>query len=526
MGEIKRAIILCAVSRPEQATDDKVSMKQQEADGRAICESNKWEIVDILRLPGYSRNFFTLTELSEYAQKKGSNVPLMLMEHIRRRDFDVLVTRQGDRLGRTQTLITEVIERTVKQARANVYLVESGLIDHVNFRGMAAITGFQASTNNDNLVRRRRETLNAHAEKGIPVTSTPMFPYKFKRNEKYQRTGLIIDETNRPLLTAVAQLLLEGVGWRLIEEELYNRFGFVREDGKPFSRAFFFKRIFTPTWWGHTARFYKSLVHGQGVDSWVYDEAISPPEDVLIFRNTHEPIWKDELASQVKKELLRRRMAVRGTARSLNSKKFAGLFVCGKCGRYMKTLSVRNWTTVVCHSRFFAPVDEESCPPSPSLPERRIKEYLTKRIQKVIETQDLGSFIEQPKKNDAHDELTRLTQEIENIDEASKRLIRKQAYAHDELNDLYDDELKSLAQRKSILRNRLQEVKSSIHSIDTSRQTAAYENIIEVGLENFWNLNPLKINQILHALFAGYCMVVYDGQISHDIPAIPTRRRK
>src|SRR5690606_36670017 len=104
-----------------------------------------------------------------------------------------------------------------------------------------------------------------------------------------------------------------GVGWRMIEQELYERYGYVRDNGKPYSRAFFYKRIFTPTWWGHSARFYKGEVYGQKSDLWVYDESYPLPEDAIVFRNTHEPIWDGDLAKAIQSEIARRRMTALGS---------------------------------------------------------------------------------------------------------------------------------------------------------------------------------------------------------------------
>lgn len=524
----ERAIILCAVSRPEQATLDKVSMRQQEIDGRAVCEQHSWHVADVLRLPGYSRNFFTIADLAEYARNKKNNVPDRLMEHIRRRDFDILVARQGDRVGRTQTLITEVIERTIRQARAKVFLVETGMIDAVNFRGMAAITGFQAASNNDNLVRRRRETMTDYAAKGIPTSSGVLFPYIEVRNEEHVRTGIRIDERHRPLLRHVADLVLEGIGWRLLEQELYERYGYARDNGRPYPRAFFFKRIFHPIWWGHSARFFRGeeYANGQRVDTWVYDLDAPLPPDVVLFPNTHEPVWTGELAERVKSELARRRLVARGSARTEKTKRFAGLCVCGNCGRYMKCIHKGNWDAVACHSRFFTPVDQDICPPSPSVSYARLQDYLHRRLQRMLDLQNPASFLDIAPQTDDADELKRAQKDLETIIASARKLVQKQMTLPDELSDIYDEELSALAERRSKVERYLDELKRQRSSHDAVRQRVGYDRVRQVGLDNFWQQDDRTINQILHDLFAGYSLVIAQGHISHDAPAPPHRHHK
>lgn len=99
-----RALVLCSVSTVAQAKDDKVSMQQQEADGLAVCAREGWDVADVIRIPGYSRSFYTLAELVDAATADGELGPAKLQAHINARDFDVLVARSTNRFGREQSI--------------------------------------------------------------------------------------------------------------------------------------------------------------------------------------------------------------------------------------------------------------------------------------------------------------------------------------------------------------------------------------------------------------------------------------
>ena len=97
-----RAIIWCAVSTKGQAVEEKDSLPTQEADARAKCDAEGWEVVDVLKVPGHSRNYIDIHECARDMRKNGIDAFDKLIRHWEDRDFDVLVARDGDRFARTQ----------------------------------------------------------------------------------------------------------------------------------------------------------------------------------------------------------------------------------------------------------------------------------------------------------------------------------------------------------------------------------------------------------------------------------------
>lgn len=56
-----RAILLAAVSTPEQATDDKISIPHQISLAEAAAALHGWQIMEHLIIAGYSRYYFTVS---------------------------------------------------------------------------------------------------------------------------------------------------------------------------------------------------------------------------------------------------------------------------------------------------------------------------------------------------------------------------------------------------------------------------------------------------------------------------------
>src|SRR5690349_16627532 len=103
-----RALGWLAVSTAEQAKDEKESIPAQKRDIGEVCKDRGWTLVDMLEVPGFSRNYLTLREFADEALKEGIDAGIKLEAHLQARDFDVFVVRDGDRFGRSQALFAYI----------------------------------------------------------------------------------------------------------------------------------------------------------------------------------------------------------------------------------------------------------------------------------------------------------------------------------------------------------------------------------------------------------------------------------
>ncbi|PJF39372.1 MAG: hypothetical protein CUN54_08870, partial [Phototrophicales bacterium] len=222
---MQRAIIWCAVSTQAQADDEKDSLPKQEADARALCEREGWQIVDVLQVPGHSRRYVDIHEAARDMLAAGIDAFDKLLKHWDKQDFDILIIRDGSRFARTQALHAYVVERTIGIG-ARLYSLADGWINDTNYRMFIAMGGYSAAGEIDNLTKRREMGFDARARRGLPVNSKVIRSHKLIRDEQSGRALRIeFDETTRPEWDHLATLILEGVSWRQMEKQMYARYG-------------------------------------------------------------------------------------------------------------------------------------------------------------------------------------------------------------------------------------------------------------------------------------------------------------
>ena len=67
----------------------------------------------------FSRRFYNYPEFVEAAALDGFHDPARMVDHWKKRDFDVLIARDLSRLGREQGILGEFIPRTIDVGRAD-----------------------------------------------------------------------------------------------------------------------------------------------------------------------------------------------------------------------------------------------------------------------------------------------------------------------------------------------------------------------------------------------------------------------
>jgi DNA invertase Pin-like site-specific DNA recombinase len=235
-----------------------------------------------------------------------------LIKHWQAEDFDVLVCRELERLGRTQTMIALMVEQTIAVG-ARVYSLADGWIDNSNQRGIIAISGYKAASDIDRLVKGRKKAMAERARRGLPTGPAAILSHRIVRDEYGKAIKMVVDESKQTLIRDAAVLLLQGVSWSAIERELYERYGHVDKNGKPYAHLRFYGLFNHPAFWGHSAQHFRDYRYPNGskTDMWTFDASYPVPEGVIIHRNTHEPALSGKLAHMVQEELRRRRLVDR-----------------------------------------------------------------------------------------------------------------------------------------------------------------------------------------------------------------------
>jgi hypothetical protein len=218
----ERAVIWCAVSSNPQAIEEKDSLPTQEAQGRALCEQNSWRIVDTLIVPGFSRDYIDIHECAYDMAQEGITAFDSLLELWKRRAFDVLIVRDGERFARTQSLHAYVTEKTISIG-ARIYSFFDGWIDKKNFRMFAAMGGYKAASDIDRLKEYHKIGMDRNARDGLPTSWKAIMSHNIIHDAKGKRIGLEVDESKRRLWDDLGTLLLEHKSWSEIDRLLYEQ---------------------------------------------------------------------------------------------------------------------------------------------------------------------------------------------------------------------------------------------------------------------------------------------------------------
>lgn len=527
-----RCIIWCAVSSRAQNEPDKISLPQQEADACALAEGNGWQITDILRVPGHSRRYIDFHELASDAAKQGVDAFHRLQRHWEARDFDVMIVRDGDRFARTQALHAYVVERTIN-IKAKIYSLQDGWIDLNNYRMWIALGGYKAAGDIDRFVKARNDAIIDRAKRGLPITSRVPMSHKVIRD---QNTGkaicLQVNEDKRRLWDDLAELIMEGVAWFNIEDELFNRYGHVRDNGERYYPGFLYRLIMKPIFWGHIARHHASADSKNGFKygAWAYDESVPMPEGATIYRNTHEPVWTGEIAERIKAEIRRRSTSVRGSASPKSTHRFSGLGVCGECGSFWAThvKKSKDYRGVICPASKARSSTLPKCTNNRIMSEKRLIVLMNAYLKQMLERNSTDVFSAPEIHHENHkSRIERLNREIEVLQLEARQLIREQAKAGAELQGIYHEELAQIEVRLKNMKVTRDSLAAKVVETQqtTTVQQVTLEELATMSLEAFWKQESRYINQILHRLLGKKRFLLLDGEII-GVAELNRRQRK
>lgn len=329
-----RYLLWCAVSTKAQAEDHRVSLPTQQTDQEAFVQSQGGQIVDALIVPGHSRRYIDIHECARDMLAEGIEAFSKLLHYWESHAFDVLVVRDGDRFARTQSLHAYVVERTISIG-ARIYSLSDGWIDETNYRMWAAMSGYKAAAEIDTLTKRREIGMMNRVMRGIHPNKID-FAHLATRDQNGKATGLVINPDARRLLDDMAALVIAGVSFEDLEDELHKRGHRHPKTGRPFPKRGMYHFFYNPFTWGHSA--YRKRVDKYG--PWAFDPSIPPPNGVIVKYNTHEACFTGATGELIKAELLRRRELIKGRRRP-HTHRFSGLLLCERCHRPLVLNSLR-----------------------------------------------------------------------------------------------------------------------------------------------------------------------------------------
>ena len=166
-----RVVVWAAVSSKEQAAEDKASLPEQEREGREFAETVGGLVVDVLTVPGHSRDIVLFEEATQQMPAY-----VQLREHCEARDFDVLWARDPDRLGRDPAL-AQTVASLVERAGAEMYVASAPHVlgqGTVGQRYVYAIQSVRAGEDQRQRVRYMKMGMRKRLASGLPANFWPI----------------------------------------------------------------------------------------------------------------------------------------------------------------------------------------------------------------------------------------------------------------------------------------------------------------------------------------------------------------
>lgn len=518
-----RVLIVCAVSSPEQAKDDKESMGAQERDGVAWADAAGATIVDIVRIPGFSRSYLTLQELVDAANAAGEHGPETLQRHLTDCDFDVMWVRATNRFGREQSLNSEVITRVVKLCGAAIQSQMDGRIDSTNFRPMSAITGYRDAIELDEFKRKRVVGMIGRAKRGLPISGRPP---KSHRMIYDPQTGKELRMEVRaellPLWRDAITLLVEGVASDRLEEALLTRFGYTQKNGSPLPTGTIYRLFWNPLFWGNNIIRWQGKSARYGWGMWVFDDSAPLPAGTDAFYNTHPPVLTGDLADTLKAELRRRAEVYNGTHGKYGTRAFSTLILCDECHRrYGYFVDRRNRVEIPymrCVHAARRRLGVMGCSQKKAVKEGVLRDFMTMHLAGWLESGQVV-FASTPDTTGRRLEIKQLTTAVQTLQRRLDGLILNLADADADLRVDFQRQMRSTKDELNRAKAQLDDLERVERRASKSDETqrAQLDIIRKLTIPGFWQRDGLFVNQVLKAMLGTYRIVVSDGKPTHFV---------
>lgn len=522
MSTTKTALIFIAVSSPEQAKVDKVSLAEQEALCRNWCAANGYTVVELLSVPGYSRSESdVITALEEFAAQ-GITAYQKLRDYWRRGGVDALVCYHDSRLGRSASLYTWVLENTIRAGIA-IYRIQGGWITSADMRMQNAMGIIAATTDTDRLQAGFKAGMKARAARGLPLASKAPISHRVVRDELGGAVRFELREGLDRLWSDLAAAFLGGVSYAMLERVLFEQYGHVDpRTGKPFSNLYFNHLLHTPVFWGNNAqyRFAVKLKPLELYGAWTFDSRYPAPDGVDVYYNVLPAVYTGELAERVKAEMHRRKEMV-GKRRPGNTKRFSGLLICGCCSYTMNYNSKPSgWTIYRCVTHLKGRGQQTACACMPrSIHTDAVQEYIDGILRQMLAHGSVDYLRAVTRPPDVSARVGQLEAEMAALSTERRALMRLQAKASTPREEAdYDAEIKALSARETILESQLTTLRQQLRRFDTPTQDAALARLGVIGVDELWKKPDVEIHQWLLEIFGDWRFTVYNGEMSGFVP--------
>lgn len=503
---IPKAIGMIAVSSEVQKKG--VSLDEQDRAIRERCERERWQLDEMIELPGVSRSDPNIIAI--FTSAKPKHRPYQrLWELILSRKYQWLVCYDNGRIGRSMSMFTLIAENAIANGM-KVCVITSGIIDEDNEGFAIPLGSMSATANEKRRVKMRRKAMEKRAADGL-TQCRPLFSHLTIRDERGKTERLVVDESYRLFWLDLAELVLAEnprLSWREIADALATRGHINPGTRRPYLAENLLRIMRHPQVWGNSAMY----AHGKPIGRWAYDPTAPRPAGLHIHYGKFESVYSGELGEQIKRELSRRtdegqRHPPRGR------KPFTGLLICATCGCSLTVGRPHVWRcrTGYIQRGWGGRPNLPTCPNSLAVKDDAIRDYLDDLLRQSHTRADLFNVAS----------VGLLDQRLAALGKEAEKLDRKIANWLEELSADHPDRVKRLIrtsiedaeQRRQELHDQSDALRSQM--AEEGQDVAFRQQALDEIRANpdFWSEPAEVINRKLHDVCGPWRLVVRDGKI-------------
>ena len=325
-----RYAIWCAVSSERQAGDDKISLPDQEARCRSIANTKGWQETSLPYIvPGETRTAYINLRDAEDAIPE---LRQMLFDAERGR-FDILVMYDYNRLRE----LLDPVARTLAAYKVQIYSVTQQVEPQTpeTFNIYRADSAWMMQYLSSIISRaqvydlRRKYDIGMPARvqnRGLPAISIP-FGYRKPPDKENDSSAIPVqDPVTSLIVSKFKDLLLQGRSLRQLVD-FANGTGIKSPKGKAWSAQTIRDILRNPFYAGYNRWGMSKNFTDPRTGKSIRNRHVNP-DDVIVERGHHIPLWDDETHQRLIRELDERGNAYRGKSASQLSR----LLICAKCG--------------------------------------------------------------------------------------------------------------------------------------------------------------------------------------------------
>ena len=511
-----RAIKWRAVSTIGQASQDKVSLDEQDRLITAAGEREGWVFIDDLVIPGHSRDYFSFEQFAADCRAIGIDAPDRMLAHWEAQDFDVFACFDGSRFGREISIFAQVVRQTVRGG-ALVYTVRDGYIDAQRSLMFVTMGGYATTEEREKLRARWRMGTQARAQRG--KSKTGMIPFSHYQDD----TGRLLVRRNlQPLFDAIYRLFVDQrVGYEQLGVELLRQYGIVHpHTQRPFSRNLIPNWLFQAPVWGNGTGVTPENVNPRSryryfvaLDPYFQYKNETPPFPV--FYDVCESVWRGDQRNHILSEIDRRSNTGKGGRRGVRFRKaFSGLIRCEECGAlYSYNGRHKNALTGYygCCNR------GKGCTNSARIREDYMVEFLTRILEDATANQPSEWWTTTVQDDGTAAELVGCQQQLKDVNRQIENVIAAQSrlpeHAPVAIVEKYDTQIQQLSDQYAILIERERALLTRSRRARRGLRLTALEEVRTIGVPSFWSLPAATINKYLLQLFENSYFVARGNRI-------------